>query len=288
MTEEKDIVKKWFICDKKALITMTKTTNLVSKAKRLHGLTKTTTDILGRCLTMSVLMSTKLSHPNSNITSIVSGNGSVGKIICVAKPNAQVKGYLDNPEVDLPCDENGKINIADAVGSEGKLRVLMDLGFGQPYAGEVDLVTGEIVEDYVKYYYTSLQQPCAIGLGVLMDVENNVECSAGFLIEVLPDADDKVIANLEKIVASIDKFNDTINQLSIDEFVNKFFEDNERLDYEICPSFQCNCGKERLISIFKSMDKTEVDSLFDDAGVIESRCDFCNNVIRITREDLLD
>lgn len=286
MTKEKDIVKKWFVCNDQAIITLAKTTNLVNKAIRLHSLTPTTTAVLGRSLTMSVLMSTRLSGKKDNITSIIEGDGPVGKIVCVAKAGCEVKGYVEHPEIDLYPNKNGKLDVSGAVGKNGKLKVVMDYGFGKPYAGEVDLETGEIAEDFVKYYASSLQQPCAIALGVLVAKNNKCESSAGMLIELLPDAEESVIENIEKVVGKIENFSMMMKEKSLDDFINENFSDANFLNFEIEPKFNCKCSKSKLLKILKGMDEKVVSDLFDEKGEILGHCDFCNKTHIITKDDL--
>lgn len=285
MIKEKDVVKKWFVCNQKAIITITKTTNLVNKAIKIHNLTPTTTAVLGRSLTMSVLMGTKLSTKKANITSIIAGNGPVGKVVCVAKENCEVKGYVENPNVDLYLNSQGKLDVSGAVGNNGKLRVIMDLGFGQPYSGEVDLVSGEIAEDFTEYYFTSLQQPSAIALGVLVSPKGKCESSAGFLIEVLPDADDETISTLESMIANVKDFSRLMKESTVDEFISEYFDNAEKMEYEIEPKYVCKCSKSRLRKILKGMNRSDVEELFDEDGKIESKCDFCNKKHIITRDD---
>lgn len=286
MTKIKDKVEKWFVRDEKVLITTASTTELVNKAIKIHKLTPTTTAVLGRCLTMSVLMSAKLSHDNANITSIIDGGGPVGKIICVAKKGANVKGYIQNPLVNLELKQDGKLNVSGAVGTKGKLKVVMDLGFGYPYSGEVDLVSGEIAEDFVQYYYTSLQQPCAIALGVLVGPNNKCIVARGILIEIMPNAEEEDIAYVEKVIESIKDFTKEMKEETIEDFIHKNFPDAISLQCDLEPKFKCSCSKYKVKTILRSMKKEELETLYDENDEIKAHCDFCNKDIILNREDL--
>lgn len=286
MEKEKDVVKKWFVRNDKVVITIANTTDLVNCAIKLHDLTPTTSAVLGRCLTMSALLSAKITNDISNITSVIDGGGPVGKIICIAKNNACVKGYLQNPNVDLDLNEKGKLDVGGAVGKQGKIKMIMDMGFGVPYAGETDLVSGEIAEDFAKYFVMSLQQPCAIALGVLMSPENKCLQASGLLIEMMPDADEEDIAYMENIVSNIKDFSKEMNDTTIDAFIKNNFSDAKFLNYEKEPKFSCECSRQRVINILKSMQDDELESLFDDKGEVVAHCDFCNKNIIICKEDI--
>lgn len=284
---QKDEILKYTICDGEALVTIAKTTNLVKKAIKIHNLTPTTSAVLGRCLTMVSLMGTKLSHKDANITAIVDGNGPAGKITCVAKTGCLVKGYMQNPSCDLFPNDKGKLDVSGAVGKIGKLRVVMDLGFGNPYTGEVDLTSGEIAEDFTTYYAISLQQPSAIALGVLISPKKECLSSAGMLIELFPDASEQTISTIEQKVQTITDFSKQMKDLTIDEFVKGLFNDAEKQEYKIEPKYSCKCSKAKLVNVLKRMAlNSSIDDLFDEKGQIEAHCDFCNKYMYITKEDL--
>lgn len=282
---EKDVLKKWFLCDSRVLLTVAKTTNMVNKANKLHSLTPTTSAVLGRMLTMGALMGAKLKNKDDNITSTIVGDGPVGRVVCVAKYNGIVKGYLDNPSVDLMPNVKGKLDVAGAVG-KGKLRVISDVGFGTPYLGEINLVSGEIAEDFANYYATSLQQPCAIALGVLVDKNCHTESAGGFLIEVMPDATEEDINILEEKTKTLSDLSKILKDITLDEFVDKYFGNLSPKCYdEIEPFFKCDCSKARVVKAIKLMKQSETEDLFKD-GEIEVVCDFCNKKRKIVKEDI--
>lgn len=281
-----DYLMKYYLCDNRILLTVVKTTNMVNKAGKLHGLTPTTMAVLGRAITMSSISSSKLKNEGSNITAIIMGDGPVGRVVTVARYGAFVKGYLDNPSVDLMPNSKGKLDVAKAVG-KGKLRVISDLGFGYPYKGEVDLVSGEIAEDFATYYATSLQQPCAIALGVLVGKSGKCESAGGLLIEVLPDALDDDIKMLESKVGKLNDISRILKDVSIEDFVNSYFGDMTPVEYErIEPKFKCDCSNARMKKVIESLSEKEVDAILKEVGKLEICCDFCGKKRVFSKEEL--
>lgn len=275
MLKEKDYLKKYYLCENRVLLTVVKSTDIVNKSAKLHNLTPTTMAVLGRVLTMSAISSSKLKNENSSVSAIVMGDGPCGRVVSVARFGGFVKGYIDNPCVDLMPNSLNKLDVSGAVG-KGKLRVVSDYGFGNPYVGEVDLVTGEIAEDFTSYYAISLQQPCAIALGVLVGINGKCESAGGLLIEVLPDAIEDDVKALEDIVSKLSDISKILKDCSIDEFVNKYFGELEPIEYEtIFPKFKCDCSKARMKRVVESLGEKEVDSIIEEFGKVEVCCDFC-------------
>lgn len=281
----KDELTKWFLCDDKIMLSVAKTTTLVNKAIKVHGLTCTTGAVLGRALTMSALMGAKLKNPSDNITAIITGDGPVGRIVTVARYGGVVKGYLDVPEVDLMPNDKGKIDVGGAVG-KGKLRVISDYSLTKPYIGEVELVTGEIAEDFAMYYANSLQQPCAIGLGVLMK-DNKALSGAGFLVEVMPDAMDSDIEEIENVTKQLSDISTIMKDISTVDFVNQYFGHLMPKLYEQSePKFKCDCSMARVKKVLKSLPAEDRESIYNENGEIEVKCDFCNKTRLVSREDI--
>lgn len=286
MLKEKDYLKKYYLCDNRVLLTCIKSTDIVKKATKVHNLTPTTMAVLGRMLTMSAISSSKLKNPKSSVTAIIAGNGPVGRVVTVARYGCFVKGYVDNPSIDLMPNSKNKLDVAGAVG-QGKLRVIADYGFGNPYTGEIDLVSGEIAEDFTSYYAISLQQPSAIALGVLVDKNEQCVSAGGLLIEVMPDATEEDISRLENKVATLPDISKELHEQTIDEFVNLYFGDMEPKCYEeMQPKFKCDCSLARMRKVLANMGEKEVDNIIKDVGKIEICCDFCGAKRIIKKEDL--
>jgi len=281
----KDELTKWFLCDEKIMLTVVKSTNMVNKAVKTHSLTCTTGAVLGRAITMGAMMGAKLKNTKDNITAVIMGDGPVGRVVTVSRFGSVVKGYLEVPEVDLMPNDNGKIDVGGAVG-KGKLRVISDYGFGKPYIGEINLVSGEIAEDFAMYYANSLQQPCAIGLGVLMK-DTKCTSAGGFLVEVMPDATEADIAEIEIVTNTLKDISNILKDIDTVEFVNKYFGHLMPKLYEtIEPKFKCDCTNARVKKVVKSLSKEERETLYDENGKIEVVCDFCGKVRCVSKEEI--
>jgi molecular chaperone Hsp33 len=283
----KDEVGRWFICDGRVLISVAKTTNLVNSVSKLHGLTPTTSATLGRALTMSAIMGSKLKNKTDNITSIFDGGGGAGKVVTVAKFGGSVKGFVDYPKFDCMPNEKGKIDVAKAVGKNGKLKVISDLGFGKPYEGEVNLVSGEIAEDYARYYAFSLQQPCAVGLGVLVSPKNIVLSAGGFLIEVMPNANEDDLKICENISSKLTDISRVLQTLSIREFIDKYCGELKPELIEIIePKLKCDCSIIKVKKTLKAMGEKELYDILNKQGKIEVTCGFCGKVRTFNKCDI--
>ncbi len=272
---EKDYLKKFYLCDNMVLLTVVKSTDIVNKSAKLHNLTPTTMAVLGRVLTMSAISASKLKNEGSSVSAVVMGDGPCGRVVSVARFGGFVKGHIDNPSVDLMPKKLNKLDVSGAVG-KGKLRVISDYGFGNPYVGEVDLVTGEIAEDFTSYYAISLQQPCAIALGVLVGVNAKCESAGGLLIEVMPYATEDDVKLLEEIVAGLSDISRILKECTIDDFVKKYFNRLNPIEYETMhPKFKCDCSKARMKKVVESLGEKEVDEIIAEFGKVEVCCDFC-------------
>ena len=178
---------------------------IVYTAQKIHGLTKTSCAALGRLLTGASLMGNMLKTDGSSLTLKVNGGGPLGNLVAISDSHGNVRGYVDFPEVELPLKPNGKIDVGGGVGNQGRLAVIRDLGEGDPYVGQVELVSGEIAEDLTNYYASSEQVPTVCALGVLVDKESGeAMLSGGLLIQALPGADNAALDRLEQNIAQLD------------------------------------------------------------------------------------
>mgnify|MGYP000905315459 CR=1 FL=1 len=165
---------------------MVKSTNTVEEARKRHNTTPTVSAALGRTLTAGLMMGYMMKNENDRLTVNINGGGPIGTILTVSDNSGHIKGYVDNPNVDLPLKANGKLDVGGAVGTDGKVTVMMDLGLKEPYVGSTDIVTGEIGEDIAMYYWLSEQQNSAVALGVLVDTDYSIKSSGGFIVQTLP------------------------------------------------------------------------------------------------------
>lgn len=263
-------------------------TSAVSKMEQIHKTSATVTAAEGRMLTAASIMGTLLKSSKDSITLRTEGKGPVGTLIAVSDGSGNVKGYMTNPVVELPLNKLGKLDVAGAVGTDGCLYVIRDMGMKEPYIGQVPLISGEIAEDITNYYATSEQIPTVCGLGVLVNPDLSVRAAGGFLVQLLPGATDEMI----------DKLEENINRLPP---VSKMIETGmtpEQIAMEVLAGFEpevldsyhmdyvCDCTRERVERAIISLGKEEIQSMIDEEEQIEVGCQFCEKKYTFTRKDL--
>jgi len=182
---------------------MVRSTDTVEEARRYHNTTPTASAALGRTLTAGLMMGFMMKNEKDRLTININGGGPIGTIMVVSDNSGHVKGYVGNPNVDLDLKENGKLNVGGAVGTKGKLTVMLDIGLKEPYVGSTDLVTGEIGEDIAYYYYLSEQQNTAVALGVLVDIDYSIKSAGGFMVQTLPFIEEEDLLKLEKALSNL-------------------------------------------------------------------------------------
>ncbi len=265
-------------------------TQLVYTAQRLHKLTKTSCAALGRLLTGASLMGAMLKEANASLTVKVAGDGPLGSLLATSDSRGYVRGYLDHPEVELPLKPNGKLDVGGAVGRNGQLAVIRDFGTGEPYSGQVELVSGEIAEDLTSYYAQSEQTPTVCALGVLVDKQDGeVLLAGGMLIQALPGADDVALVKLEKNVSEMDSVTTMLAKgLSLEDMCNlalKGFQ-VEKLD-EFKVGYACNCSKERFARVLLTLPMEDLETLpVNEEGLVETVCHYCNRKYMFSEEEI--
>ncbi|MGI5851208.1 MAG: Hsp33 family molecular chaperone HslO, partial [Caldicoprobacterales bacterium] len=227
------------------------TTNLVGMAQKTHGLYPVPSAVLGRTMTAALMMTIDMKSESHNLSIVLKGEGPVGNVVVVAKPNGRIKGYVDNPRVDLPLNPLGKLDVGTAVGKKGKLTVIKDLGLKEPYAGQVDLVTGEIGEDIAYYMAVSEQKPSAVALGVLVDPDASIRAAGGFIIQPLPGAPDELIDSIEQRIAKVPSVSTMVDKgKKPEEMLEAVLGSMDlKVNQRIYPVFACDCSRERLESV---------------------------------------
>jgi molecular chaperone Hsp33 len=265
------------------------TTNMVSNALATHALTPVTTAALGRTISAAALMSKMLKSEKDSLTIQIKGDGPIGGIVVVSDMYANVKGYVYNPEVNLPLKENGKLDVSGAVGKKGYMNVIRDLGLKEPYIGFVDLVSGEIGEDLAYYYALSEQVPTVVSLGVLIDTDGSVLNAGGFIIQLMPDADEKIISYIENTIASIPSISGLLSSGETPEgILDIIFGEKDLKIIEKSPcKYQCNCSKDRMERNIISLGKEEILSIIEQQQGAEVECHFCNKKYLFTKDELL-
>ncbi len=263
------------------------TRELVEYARSIHETSPVATAALGRLLTAGAMMGSMMKGENDLLTLQIKGNGPIGGITVTANAQGTVKGYAYNPEVLLPANEKGKLDVGGAVG-EGILSVIKDLGLKEPYVGQTHLVSGEIAEDLTYYFATSDQVPSVVALGVLMNKDNTVRRAGGFIIQLMPFAEDWVIDMLEKKVNGISSITSLLDQEMSPEAILEYILSDVGLEItdKLPTNFECNCTKERVEKAIISIGQKDIQEMIDDNEPIEVNCHFCNKHYQFTIDEL--
>ena len=271
---------------KMAVITARET---VQHARRIHDLTPTACAALGRTLCAASLMGNMLKEDDASLTIRVQGGGPAGQIIAVSDSRGNVRGLMENPAVDLPLRTDGKLDVGGAVGREGLLTVSRDLGLREPYIGSVSLVSGEIAEDVTAYLLESEQVPSACALGVLVDTDTSVRAAGGFIVQLMPGADEGLIKTLEDNIFLMDQVTTILDEDGPEELFSQVLKglawhvvDTEPVGY------RCGCSRERFAGALKTISRADLIDMAlagEDAEIV---CDFCRTRYVFTPRELRD
>ncbi len=262
--------------------------NLVELARQTHNTSPVATAALGRLLTGSAMMGVMMKNEDDLLTVMMRGDGPINGVTVTADSHGNVKGYVGNPEIVIPPNYLGKLDVGGAIGY-GTLTVMKDLGLKEPYVSQVALTTSEVAEDLTYYFASSEQVPSAVALGVLMEKNNTVKQAGGFIIQLMPFAEERVVDILEKKIATITSVTDLLEQGMTPEDILKFvlsdFGEVEFTD-KIETQFKCNCSKERVTKALISLGKKELQSMIDDGEEIELNCHFCNSHYKFSVDEM--
>ena len=264
------------------------TTNMVEKARSIHNTTPTATAALGRTLTAGAMMGSMMKNKKDLLTLRISGDGPGGNILVVSKSNGRIKGYIGNPEADVPSRSDGKLDVGKLVGKNGTITVIRDLGLKDPYVGQSNLVSGEIAEDLVNFYAYSEQQPAAVSLGVLVDKDLSVKAAGGYIIQLLPGISDEDIDKIEKTLSKIQPVSTMIdNGLSPEDIMSKVLGD---FDMEVLEkmeiNYECDCSRDKIEKVIISLGKKEIQAIIEEDEQAEILCHFCNTKYKLSKGDL--
>ncbi len=264
------------------------TTELCNRAQEIHKMSPTAAAALGRTLTAAAIMGSMLKSADDSLTIQLNGGGPIGKVVAVGDGNANVKGYVGNPLVDLPLNDKGKLDVGGAIGRDGMLGIIRDLGLKEPYVGRVPLVNGEVAEDLTQYYATSEQLPTAVALGVLVDVDYTIKAAGGFILQVLPGAYDEDIDNVERTIQSISSVTEMLsNGKKPEDIVEQLLSDYEIEYFDNVPTkYMCDCSRDRTDRALISLGKDELTKIIEEDGKAEITCHFCDNVYKYSKAEL--
>ena len=262
------------------------TRDVVETAREHHGTSPVATAALGRLLTAGTMMGSMMKNDTDMLTLQIRGDGPLGGITVTADAHGDVKGYVLNPEVMLP-PKNGKLDVGGAVGI-GLLNVIKDMGLKEPYVGQTILVTSEIAEDLTYYFANSEQVPSSVGLGVLMEKDNTVRRAGGFIIQLMPFAEEKTIDKLEENLKKVTSVTELLDKGYTPEQLLEELLGNLGLEItDTMPSrFYCNCSKERVEQAVVSIGRKDIPEMIDEGEDIEVKCNFCKTAYTYTIEEL--
>ena len=263
------------------------TRELVEYARSIHGTSPVATAALGRLLTAGTMMGSMMKGDNDLLTLQMKGSGPIGGLTVTADSRGSVKGYVYNPEVLLHANDKGKLDVGGALGA-GILSVIKDLGLKEPYVGQTHLVSGEIAEDLTYYFATSEQVPSVVALGVLMNKDNTVRRAGGFIIQLMPFAEDSIIDRLEKKVSEITSITALLDQDMTPEMILEHILGEFGLDImdKLPTAFECNCTKKRVERAIVSIGHKDIQEMIEDNEPIEVNCHFCNKHYHFSVDEL--
>ena len=262
--------------------------DMVERARQIHRTLPVATAALGRALMAASMMGNQLKEEDGSVTLRIKGDGPLGGITAVADSAGNARGYVVNPAVDLPLKGPAKLDMGSAVGRDGSLTVIKDLNLKEPYVGTVPLVSGEIAEDITSYFAESEQIPTACALGVLVDVDQSVLCAGGYLIQLLPGADDAAISAIERGIARVGPVTEALRGgLDARGLVEQVLSEFELEELSAEPvEYRCYCSRDRVTRALISMGREELEALIREQGRAELTCQFCDKVYHYTKEEL--
>ncbi len=264
-------------------------TDIVAEIERIHQPSAVVTAALGRLSIAASLIGIGLKNDTDSVTLRLNGNGPAGALIAVADSRGNVKSYVSNPIVEIPLNSYGKLDVAGAVGKEGTLSVVKDLGLKEPYVGQIPIVSGEIAEDIASYFAMSEQIPTVCGLGVLVNPDLSVKAAGGYLIQLLPFADDACIDILEKNVNSLPSVTQMLTSgVTAEEMAMKVLDGltPNVLDEFNC-AYKCDCSRERVERALVSLGKDELQKMVEEQENVEVCCHFCDKKYNFTPEEII-
>jgi molecular chaperone Hsp33 len=264
-----------------------KSTDTVGEAQRRHDTWPTASAALGRSISAGVMMGAMLKGDNK-LTIKVEGGGPIGAIIVDSNAKGEVRGYVSNPHVHFDLNEHGKLDVRRAVGTSGTLSVVKDIGMRDHFSGQVPIVSGELGEDFTYYFVTSEQVPSSVGVGVLVNPDNKILASGGFILQLMPGTEDETITKIEERLSKIPPISKLIEKgLSPEEVLEEVLGEGEVKVLETMPiSFQCQCSKDRFANAIISLGENEIQEIIDEEGHAEAKCHFCNETYVFSEKEL--
>lgn len=278
MQQNKDMILQALLQGGTIRVTAISGKALVEEARSIHSLSRVCTAALGRQLMATAMMAAQLKHEDESLTTIIRGTGPAGNLVCTGRYAARVKGYVANPEVELPLKPSGKLDVSGVIGSTGKLTVVRDLSMREPYVGEVNLISGEVAEDFAQYFAVSEQQPSLVYLGVRMRPDDgSVLAAGGLFAQPLPGCPEEDILLLQEKVAEIEQLSFKLEEgMTLQAALLDLFSDMEiELTGELETLWECDCSVERTERALIALGREELQDMIEQDGGAELTCQFC-------------
>ncbi len=262
--------------------------DIVERARQIHGLSPTASAALGRTLCGASLLGQAMKEENATLTIRLNGGGPIGSVVAVSDCEGNVRGYVENPACELPLRSDGKLNVGGAVGRDGMLTVSRDLGMREPYIGSVELVSGEIAEDLTAYLLESEQVPSACALGVLVDTDCTIRAAGGFIVQLMPGADEELIGRLEENILLMDQLTTVLDEDGAEALFNQVlrsFDWHTVGEYPV--EYRCYCSRERVEQALTVIAPAELQEIIDEGKDISVSCQFCDKEYSFTPAELI-
>jgi molecular chaperone Hsp33 len=283
----KDYLVKALACDGHIRAFAVRTTETVSEAQTRHKTWRTASAALGRTLTAGVMMGAMLKGEDK-LTIKINGGGPLGPIVVDSNAKGEVRGYVTNPEVDFESNEHGKLDVRRAVGTDGMLAVVKDVGMRDFFSGQVPIVSGELGEDFTYYFATSEQVPSSVGVGVLVNPDDTILAAGGFIFQLMPGTPEEIISELEERLQTIEPISKLIERgLTPEQILEELFGKEQVKVLETMPvRFECNCSKERFANAIVGLGAGEINAMIEEDGQAEAHCHFCNEKYLFSIDEL--
>lgn len=275
---------KTIVFDNEITLSVLDTTDMVNEAIRIHNLTPLAAAALGRTLTVCTFMSSNLKNQSDKLSVTIKGDGVGGKITVCGNGQLEMRGFIDNPQADLPLRADGKLNVGGCVGKNGRLTVVRSMGLKEPYSGSSELITGEIAEDFTAYYAFSEQQPTAMALGVKIGKDGTCVGAGGVIVQALPGASDNSLFLAEQIVRDCSAVSTLIEEHGAEWIVNELFFTDKYDEYH--PQYKCHCSREYIEKVLISLGKEQLEDIIKKEGNIRVDCEFCDKVYEFDDSDV--
>lgn len=263
------------------------TTETIEEARRRHETWPTVSDALGRSMTAGVMLGAMLKG-EENLTLKIDGGGPIGTTLVDANSKGEVRGYVSHPQLHFDLNEQGKLDVQRAVGTNGTLTVSKEVGTREPFVGQIPLVSGKIGDDFTSYLFNSEQTASSVGVGVLVNADNTIQAAGGFIVQLMPGADDKIISSIEERLTTLAPISSMIAKgMTPEQILEEVLGEGKVNVLESMPvHFQCQCSEERITNAIISLGTEEIQDMIETDGQAEANCHFCNETYHFTKEHL--